>query len=504
MKAIMVMFDSLNKRMLSSYGCDWTKTPNFQRLAEKTVSFDNSYVASMPCMPARRELHTGRYNFLHRSWGPLEPFDDSMPEILHNNGIHSHLATDHYHYFEDGGATYHTRYRSYESFRGQEGDAWKGVVDYKNYPDSENGRVGDRQCWFEQDIVNRSYMDCEEKQPQALTFEAGLHFMEVNNKADNWFLQIETFDPHEPFFSAQKYKDLYKHEYAGKLFDWPPYREVTDEDDQTINHIRMEYAALLSMCDEYMGKVLDVMDKHNLWEDTMLIVNTDHGFMLGEHGHWAKCYFPFYDEIANTPLFIWDPRTNQKDKHVESLVQTIDLPATILEYFNIPLPKDMQGKPLRQVIENDTPVREGGLFGIHGGQINCTDGRYVYMRSPNPENQPLYQYTLMPTRHGNRRAFIDNEELKTATMAKPFSFTKDLPLMKLKTTSPNKQYTYPTMLFDLQNDPNQLNPITDPVIEKRMIDLMEKLMIENDCPLEQFERMAMPPQAHHGEVWFKS
>ena len=37
-------------------------------------------------MPARRELHTGRYNFLHRSWGPLEPFDDSMPQLLDDNG----------------------------------------------------------------------------------------------------------------------------------------------------------------------------------------------------------------------------------------------------------------------------------------------------------------------------------------------------------------------------------------------------------------------------------
>jgi arylsulfatase A-like enzyme len=63
------------------------KAPNFERLGEKTVTFDSSYVGSLPCMPARRELHTGRYNFLHRSWGTMEPFDDSMPEILKMNGI---------------------------------------------------------------------------------------------------------------------------------------------------------------------------------------------------------------------------------------------------------------------------------------------------------------------------------------------------------------------------------------------------------------------------------
>ena len=112
MRVLMVMFDSLNRDMLEPYGGNLVKTPNFTRMAEHSVTFDNCYAGSLPCMPARRELHTGRYNFLHRSWGPLEPFDDSMPEILNRHHIHSHLVTDHYHYFEDGGAKYHTHYRT--------------------------------------------------------------------------------------------------------------------------------------------------------------------------------------------------------------------------------------------------------------------------------------------------------------------------------------------------------------------------------------------------------
>ena len=131
MRAIMVMYDSLNRAMLEPYGCDWTKTPNFLRLARRSVQFDSCYVGSMPCMPARRELHTGRPNFLHRSWGPMEPYDDSMPEILKKNGVYTHLVSDHQHYWEDGGATYHTRYSSWEISRGQEGDPWKADLGYK-------------------------------------------------------------------------------------------------------------------------------------------------------------------------------------------------------------------------------------------------------------------------------------------------------------------------------------------------------------------------------------
>ncbi|MFH5182559.1 hypothetical protein ACHHV8_07915 [Paenibacillus sp. TAB 01] len=51
-----------------------------------------------------------------------------MAELLKENGVYTHLTTDHNHYFEDGGAAYHTRYNSWEFARGQEGDPWKGEV----------------------------------------------------------------------------------------------------------------------------------------------------------------------------------------------------------------------------------------------------------------------------------------------------------------------------------------------------------------------------------------
>ena len=128
MKTVFLLFDSLNLRMLNSYGGNYFETTNFNRLAKKSIQFNNHYVGSMPCMPARRDMHSGRLSFLHRSWGPVEPFDNSFPEILRNNKIYSHLITDHYHYFEDGGATYHNRFNSWDFIRGQESDPWKAMV----------------------------------------------------------------------------------------------------------------------------------------------------------------------------------------------------------------------------------------------------------------------------------------------------------------------------------------------------------------------------------------
>jgi arylsulfatase A-like enzyme len=492
MKAIMVMFDSLNRHMLPPYG-GWIKAPNFQRLAEKSVVFDSCFVGSMPCMPARRELHTGRHNFLHRSWGPLEPFDDSMPEILKGKGVYTHLVTDHQHYWEDGGATYHNRYNSYEFIRGQEGDPWKGEIKDPQTPDYMGGHntgIGGHSAgrMVTQDWINRQYIREEAEFPQAQTFEKGLAFIRQNEGEDNWFLQLETFDPHEPFFAHQKYRELYPHNYEGKHFDWPPYRRI-EETPEEVEHCRYEYAALVSMCDHYLGKVLDLMDEKDLWKDTMLIVNSDHGFLLGEHDWWAKNIQPFYNEIARPPLFIWDPRCGKTGERRNSLVQMIDIAPTLLDFFNVDIPEDMMGKSLKETIAADQSVRSAALFGIHGGHINCTDGRYVYMKAPaTPENKPIYNYTLMPS---HMRCLFSVDELMDWELEKPFRFTKQLKTMKISANPHNELHQFGTLLFDMLVDPEQQSPIKDEQLEAYMTQLMIQLMKENDTPAEQYERVGL-------------
>ena len=498
MKAVMVMYDSLCRRFLSTYGCNDIRTPNFDRLEEKAVTFDNCYIGSMPCMPARRELHTGRYNFMHRSWGPIEPFDDSMPSMLDKAGVHTHLVSDHKHYWEDGGATYHSRYSTWEITRGQEGDHWKG---YEELAEDTN-RVPHikpvRRAAMKQkglrpaddwDVVNRQLMTCEEDMPQAVTFKNGLEFISRNHNKDNWFLHIETFDPHEPFFVSERFKNMYQDpDYSGREYDWPGYHEVEEtkeEQQRCINN----YKALVSMCDFYLGKVLDAMDRYDLWKDTMLIVNTDHGFILTEHGWWGKNLMPQYNVIAHLPLFIWDPRCGKAGERRESLVQMIDMAPTLLRFFGLEPTADMLGHDLAETIDHDEKVRDYAFFGIHGAHFNVTDGRYVYMRCPDTE-KPLYEYTLMPT-HMNQ--FFSAQELETVELAQPFSFTKGLKTMKIRTgfvphITPER---FGELLFDLTADPGELDPVSDASVKIRMTEAIRKCMLDNDAPKELFERFSI-------------
>lgn len=487
----MLLFDTLIRQMLPPYGGSWVHAPNFERLAKRSVVFDHCYGASMPCLPARRELHTGRYNFLHRSWGPLERFDDSMPEMLKRHGIYTHFISDHPQYWEESGSGYHTKFSTFEFFRGQAGDPWKGHVEDPDPPETLKQVRG---AGWRQDWVNREYMVHEVDHPQTRVFDAGLEFIHTNRNQERWLLFIDAFDPHEPFFSYNDYQKFYTHDYTGPHFDWPDYRRVTEE-PAVVEHLRCEYAALLTMCDSSLGRVLDAMDDLAMWDDTMLIVFTDHGLLLGEHDWWGKNVQPWYDETIHTPLFIWDPRGGARGQKRQSLVQTIDLVPTVLEFFEVEPTAHMQGASLRDTIAHDAPIRKSALFGVFGGHVCITDGRYVYMRASKDEsNQPLFEYTLMPAPFS---VSFSIEALRQSEFVEPFSFTKGLRTLRVPGTpfyhaSP---WSFGSLLFDLQADPGQHHPMVDDELELRMAQLLVELLRSSDAPVEQFARLGLPPES---------
>ena len=493
MKAVMIMYDSLNRRFLSPYGNSEVITPNFRRLAEHCVTFDNFFTGSLPCMPARRELHTGRLNFLHRSWSPFEPFDESMPRMLSEHGIWSHLVTDHCHYWEAGGANYWTNYSSFAFIRGQEGDQWKSD------PADFDGPLAPRQ----QDVINRRYMEEEAEACHVRSFETGMEFLKEHHDKDGWFLQLEYFDPHEPFFVPEKYRKLYSDKDV--KHDWPEYRKYTEEEQDVTEDFLISYKALVTMCDAYLGKILDFFDEHDLWKDTMLMVNTDHGFLLGEKGYFGKNYPPVYDELANIPFFLHDPRHPEKDgTRCEALAQTPDIACTVLDFFHIEKGKHMTGKSVLPLLSGEEKIHDSVLYGYFGMHVNVTDGQYTYMKAAETEdNKPLYQYTLMPA---HIKKYMHAEEIRQAdnTLCRDLAFTDHIPVLRIPVDEKydKKRYysysghkQYGTMLFDRIKDPGQEHPLSDEKAEERMKQLMVKDMQEAEAPAEQYIRLGLEETA---------
>jgi len=501
MRVIFVLFDSLNRHFLESYGSTHLKTPNFNRLAARSVSFEKHFVGSLPCMPARRDLQTGKLSFLHRSWGPLEPFDTSIFDLMSQSDIYSHLITDHYHYFEDGAANYHTRFSSYEYFRGQEGDKWQPTLGAplselreKYHPDQYCDTQGSLAL---HNMVNREHIESEGDFPSTLCFDAACQFLKTQRETQNWFLQIETFDPHEPFSGPPGTQmDL-----AGEdgIRDWPSYDRFDDNYPENQQMIE-SYKRLVAHCDEQLGRLLDLMDTQDMWADTMLVVTTDHGYLLGEHQWWAKNRMPCYNEIANVPLFVHDPRHAQQSGTKRSaLTQSIDLPATVLEFFDVSEPKAMAGKSVQTLVQNDHDDNHDALiFGYFGGAVNLIDGRYTYFRYPEEfDDQELFEYTLMPAHM--HRPFVE-EELAGATLVHDSAFSAGFPVLRVPVNRNSGWYSghgpggmrdTKSAIYDLESDPRQENPIHDAVLEKQLATKMAELMTKHGAPPEAFKRLGL-------------
>ena len=309
-------------------------------------------------------------------------------------------------------------------------------------------------------------------------------FININKDADNWFLQLETFDPHEPFFAPERFRETIKTHYRGPRLDWPQYERVTETDEE-VAELKANYIALIALCDYLLGKVLDLFDEYNMWDDTSLILTTDHGFMLGEHDWWAKNRMPLYNEIANIPLFFYHPDFKQHQGEERNVVtQNIDLMPTFLDMHNHHIPSEVKGKSLLPFLEKESDNNFAALYGYWGGGINITDGTYSYFHYPenfSQQNPNRYQYTLMPT---HMRQFFSNEELQTATLHKPFDFTKDIPLLKINRIERKTDGGYKgfedtkSALYNLQNDPGQLTPLADEKksneYQQMMIDIINK------------------------------
>ncbi len=504
MKVVMILVDSVNRRFLNCYGSkEPAFTPNLDRLAARGTVFENHWCGSSPCMPARRDIMTGRLNFLEKPWGGIEPFDQPLPKMLATAGVFSHIVTDHYHYIRVGGENYLNAFTTYELIRGQEKDPWKLRPEHANLKKPEAYRGT-----FSPDHEdNMAEFTEEQTYPTPVTMQHAAEWLEQNADADNLFLWTEGFDPHEPFDVPQAYLDLYAAEVkvdSNEPNFWPPYAKNTFTEEET-KRLRVRYKALLSMTDAYIGRIFDVLDRHDMWKDTMVVFTTDHGYMLGEHGYWSKNYMPAYNEVFHLPLIIWHPEA--KIRRFNGLTQNIDLYPTMLNLFGVD-PKlqrhRISGKNLLPALMGETDkVRDEIIYGYFGKSVNYFDGRYTYFRAAkDPSNRPLYVYTAMPATSGKYYGTDSVEKENYSRIGYGHLGYTDYPVFRIPadiigiTSSsggfgPRSEDNAESLVFDLASDYAQEHPLSDAAIEARCVEGLMRCMLAHQAPQEQFERLGL-------------
>jgi hypothetical protein len=295
---------------------------------------------------------------------------------------------------------------------------------------------------------------------------------------------------------------MYGDDWDGPEFIWPHYAP-DDLDDAARRHIRRQYAACLTMTDRWFGRLLDELERQGCLDDTLVILTTDHGHMLGEHGLLAKNYMHAYDELALIPLLVRLPGGAQGGSVRSQVTQNIDLAPTLLEHFGLGWEDPIHGASWWPVLRDDrAAARDWALYGWFGSAVNVTDGRYTYHRFPEDlAGQEIYQYTLMPTHIWEP---FSTEELAGAGLSPPLAFTKGVPVLKVPVTARSPMYANygpgallesDTRLYDLAADPGQERPLDDPAVEARMVALMRRLMAADHAPPEAFSRLGLEPAA---------
>lgn len=497
--AVVVLLDSLNRHMLGSYGGTEFETPNLDRLAARSVRFERHVTGSLPCMPARHDLLVGAHDFLWRPWGSIELWEQPITADLDHAGVVTMLVSDHPHLFETGGENYHVDFRAWEYERGHESDPWKTVPDptWIGAPTLPARTRSDRGY----DLA-RTYFKAEEEFPGPKVMRRAAEWLDTNaGKHDRFFLFIDEFDPHEPFDTPEPWANRYDQDWDDELIIWPPYAQKAVErgvvTSRQAQHIRANYGSKLSMIDHWFGKLLDSFDRNNLWDDTMLVLCTDHGHYLGERDLFGKPNVMQYETLGHIPMMIAWPGAPAAT--VDSLTTTVDIHATLRDVFDASCDHPTHGQSLVPVLTGaSTQTREWAIGGVFGNWVQVTDGRRKYARSATEENFPLSmwsnRWSTMPTHFRgvglpkpDRRAYLDYMPgSDIPVIRQPFQPGDMLPFW---VSGPVDRHH----LFDLDNDPNELEErakIGDP-LEKEMIDLLSTALRAVEAPDEQFARLGI-------------
>ncbi len=499
--AIVVLLDSLNRHMVGAYGGNEFDTPQLDRFAARSRRFDRHYSGSLPCMPARHDILCGALDFLWKPWGSIELWEESITYSLRHAGVTTMLCSDHPHLFETGGENYHTDFHAWAYLRGHEGDPWKTADDpsWVGAPALPARRPSPLRNYDR----SRTWFKAEDDFPGPKTMSSAVDWLSTNaGRHERFMLFIDEFDPHEPFDTPEPWASRYDPDWHDPRIIWPPYATrvlengVLTEDEA--RHVRANYGAKLSMIDHWFGKLLDEIDDEELWNDTAVIVCTDHGHYLGEHDAFGKPALPIYNTLGHIPLMIAWPGAAAGTS--DALTTNVDLFATLADLFGVEAEHRTHGHSLVPLLEGSRDsVREWVLSGIYGRHVQVIDREHKYARARAEQNNlPLSmwsnRWSTMPI-HALRESRVPKPDRRAALDFMPGS---DVPVIRQR-FEPGDRLPYwayggkpgDHLLFDVDGDPGEEHSLVGSPDEKRAIDLLRAALEDVEAPAEQLERLGI-------------
>jgi len=492
LNTIVILIDTLRRDRIGCYGgrdgvTGQSLTPNMDALAARGTRFDQAYLGSYPCMPARRDLWTGRTEFPHRGWGPLEPDDPDLWARLQQHGVTTAIVTDHYHLWDPGSGNYTFGFNGSHFIRGQEYDRW--ITDPTiliPWPAPREKMA--RHCppdYYERYQRNRAHFRVERDWFAPQVFSAAIDWIERNDTTRGFSLLIDCFDPHEPFDPPPPYdtRSVLPVPPDTDRVIWPTYgvNKLTDDE---LKIVRGLYAGELALTDRWLGYFLDKLDDLDLFRNTVVVLTTDHGHLFGEHGLIGKpgsglADGTLYEELAHVPLIVCHPdgKAGQATAH---LTQMVDVYATVHEAHGVALPAETEGRSLLPLVygEQQSPTRAIACFGRFGEAMQVTDGTWtLIVWPPTKQNGPLWWYGVHPPQFAGAKP-DGSLQVRNGCPAWPVSIPRGQQMSALyhTTADPQQQHN----LIDEQ-------PAVVARLQRKLTDWLESV----NAPAEQFARLGL-------------
>jgi arylsulfatase A-like enzyme len=305
-----------------------------------------------------------------------------------------------------------------------------------------------------------------------------VEWLEQNHDQGDFFLYIDTFDPHEPWDAPESYNKQYVDPgYRGEKVTYPLYFPASFYRPEEIRFMQGRYAAEANLVDTQVGKVLDAVQRLGLVEDTVVVFTSDHGYCLGDHGIVAKSiitsgagsgargYFesvPFYDEIAHIPLMIRMPGQQERIDHF-GMVQSIDMMPTVLELAEVIRTEIVKGTAKVQTIqcgfyqEQDWSVDIGKLHGH--SLVPIIKGEIENLR-----DFTVSSATLVSHSPREAKAAIRTPEWKLIYCGRKVADRYELQAPNFPPNREESDYVAgenKAMLFDLKNDPGEKHNVIE-------------------------------------------
>ncbi len=404
---VLVIVDSLRKDHIGAYGNDWIKTPNLDALAKESLRFTRAYPESIPTICARRAIHTGKRTWpfvdwvppkgediILQGWQPIPDGQTTLAEMMRTAGYGTYFVTDNMHQYK-ASYNFHRGFDAFDFFRGQTTDNYRPIWTYP--PDKVDqallkGNVPSMTGQMRQYFANVQHRQTEEDWFAPQVFSRASEVLEMVSEGGPFFLTVDCYDPHEPWDPPGEYVTMYDDEpYNLK----EPFSVIYGPSDylleRELQRMKARYSGELTMMDRWLGRFLDKMEELNLFENTLVVLLSDHGILLGDHGSVGKPHSQLYPGLIDVPFLIRHPEGRAAGETSDYFASTHDVAPTILGFLGAEQPEQVEGADLSVILGGGEPEQERDHFTLgYDDHVWTRDDRYVRFGHNNGTQAKLF------------------------------------------------------------------------------------------------------------------